>query len=214
MKRVKNIIQVVLGLFLFVCNTATAQNNEGSVREKELNEFSKETDNNAVINEVKVLRYTLNNEEPSFYNVELEVSYSGGYACGCDIEEDGNPCITNYYSKTKYYAKFLIKNVDSRSRAVAHITVYNSLGDVTVTVELDPSELYPTGISNKQIQDGEMNLFGSDSLYDIVLYDMKGQCVLKTKASQGVKTSSLAEGVYVMEIRDGKNMRFKRKIKL
>jgi len=214
MKRFRTIIQVVLCLVLFVCNTAMAQNNAESVLENDLNEFSNETANKPIVNKIKVLRYTLNKEEPTFYNVEIEVSYSGGDACGCDIEEDGNPCITNYYSRTTDYARFLIKNVDSQSRAVAHITVYNSYGEVTVTVELDPSELYPTGISNKQIQDDEMNLFGSDSLYDIVLYDIKGRCVLKTKASQDIETSSLAKGVYIMEVRDGKTIRLKRKIKL
>lgn len=213
-EEVRYIKKVVLYLVLSVCNMVMAQNNTILTYENDIKVTSKEIENKPIIDKINVVGYTLSKKDPTLYNVEIEVSYRGGDECSCAIEEEGNPCITNYFSKTTDYAKFFIKNVDSWSRTVAYITVYNSYGDVTVTVELDPSELYPTGISNKQIQDDEMNLFGPDSPYDIVLYDIKGQCVLKAKAAQGIKTSSLTKGIYIMEVRDGKTIRLKRKIKL
>lgn len=163
-----------------------------------------------VIDRIKILEYTQNEKDPTFYNAEIEVCYRGGENCVCEIEEETNPCITNYFSKNTYYTRFFVKNVDSWGSATAYITVSNSLGNVMESIELDPSDIYSLKDVHVANVYSEKNSNEKNEYDYVEIYDITNNLIGRfTQVEKGLTVSKCNRMVLVY-VKGGKVIKYEK----
>mgnify|MGYP005857727573 CR=1 FL=1 len=139
----------------------------------------------------KVISTNVNNNNPYYFDADVEIRYEGSHYINAYVEEEYSPYLVSYYSSTPYCSKIHLTNIASWGGAWFDITVRNEYGSDNYVLDLSYSEnVYniKTGINAP----GKIN----NEISHIEAYNMQGQLVGRYNDSSYM---DLPKGIYIIK---------------
>ncbi len=86
--------------------------------------------------------------DPTFYNVIVDIYYTGCHSLFSYVEEEFNASSASYNSNIPYYTRFYMTDIDSWRNVWIHFRVTNNYGSDTYTIEIPANDIFMQ--TNKQ----------------------------------------------------------------